>query len=96
MDYSPDNPRHRDSDPTVDQSDYSLVDIAKDSKPEQEAEPGLGTTLKIELTSPNSDDFPDGGFQAWLVVLGGFCAVFCSFGWINCKHLSRSQGSTTS
>jgi hypothetical protein len=28
---------------------------------------------------------PDGGFQAWLVVLGGFCTVFASFGWINCK-----------
>lgn len=28
---------------------------------------------------------PDGGFQAWRVVLGGFCCMFCSFGWINCK-----------
>ena len=27
---------------------------------------------------------PDGGWQAWLVVLGGFCCLFCSFGWINC------------
>lgn len=28
--------------------------------------------------------FPDGGRDAWLCVLGGFCALFCSFGWINC------------
>ncbi|KAI9758540.1 MAG: Altered inheritance of mitochondria protein 24, mitochondrial [Chaenotheca gracillima] len=28
--------------------------------------------------------FPDGGLEAWLVVLGGFCCLFCSFGWINC------------
>jgi hypothetical protein len=28
---------------------------------------------------------PDGGLQAWRVVLGGFCCMFCSFGWINCK-----------
>ena len=28
--------------------------------------------------------FPDGGFKAWLVVLGAFCCLFCSFGWINC------------
>jgi hypothetical protein len=28
---------------------------------------------------------PDGGLQAWLVVLGGFCTVFASFGWINCR-----------
>lgn len=28
-------------------------------------------------------DFPDGGLQAWLVVSGAFCCLFCSFGWIN-------------
>lgn len=28
--------------------------------------------------------YPDGGLQAWLVVAGAFCCVFCSFGWINC------------
>lgn len=33
---------------------------------------------------PNPADFPDGGLQAWLVVLGGFCTIFASFGWINC------------
>ncbi|OAA54055.1 monocarboxylate permease-like protein [Cordyceps fumosorosea ARSEF 2679] len=27
---------------------------------------------------------PDGGTAAWLAVLGGFCTVFASFGWINC------------
>ncbi|KAF5664981.1 monocarboxylate transporter [Fusarium heterosporum] len=27
---------------------------------------------------------PDGGLEAWSVVAGGFCAVFASFGWINC------------
>ncbi|KAJ5733877.1 MFS transporter asaE [Penicillium malachiteum] len=27
---------------------------------------------------------PDGGRQAWLTVLGGFCGLFVSFGWINC------------
>lgn len=31
---------------------------------------------------------PDGGTQAWLVVLGAFCGLFVSFGWINCtSHL---------
>lgn len=29
-------------------------------------------------------DFPDGGTQAWLVVLGGWCALFCTFGLVNC------------
>jgi len=27
---------------------------------------------------------PDGGRQAWLCVLGAFCCLFCSFGWISC------------
>ncbi|KAI6083083.1 MFS general substrate transporter [Hypoxylon rubiginosum] len=29
-------------------------------------------------------DFPDGGLEAWLVVAGGFCALFSTFGLINC------------
>lgn len=29
-------------------------------------------------------DFPDGGLQAWLVVFGGWCGLFCTFGLINC------------
>ena len=26
--------------------------------------------------------FPDGGMEAWLVVSGAFCCLFCSFGWM--------------
>jgi hypothetical protein len=101
MDYSSETTPHRDPNLPMVQSEYSLVDIAKDSIPEREAEPEpeprpeLGTKLKIELTRPNPDDFPDGGLQAWLVVVGGFCAVVCSFGWINCEHRSRSRSSTS-
>ncbi|KAK7736717.1 hypothetical protein SLS53_006927 [Cytospora paraplurivora] len=29
-------------------------------------------------------DFPDGGRQAWLVVFGSWCGLFCTFGFINC------------
>lgn len=29
-------------------------------------------------------DFPDGGKEAWLVVFGGWCGLFCTFGLINC------------
>jgi hypothetical protein len=100
MDHSSENPPHVDSNLPTDQSESSLVDIEKDGMPERGAEPEQesqsepGTKLKIDLTRTNADDFPDGGFQAWLVVAGGFCAVFCSFGWINCEHRSRSQGST--
>lgn len=27
-------------------------------------------------------DFPDGGSEAWLVIVGGWCCLFVSFGWI--------------
>ncbi|KAI8948751.1 monocarboxylate permease-like protein [Xylaria longipes] len=33
----------------------------------------------------NPDDFPDGGLEAWLVVVGGSLILFCSFGIINCS-----------
>lgn len=29
-------------------------------------------------------DFPDGGVQAWLVVFGGWCALFATFGFVSC------------
>ncbi|KAI3339210.1 monocarboxylate permease-like protein [Ustulina deusta] len=41
---------------------------------QQPAPPGL---------SP--DDFPDGGLEAWLVVVGGALILFCSFGIVNCS-----------
>lgn len=30
--------------------------------------------------------FPDGGWEAWLVVSGAFCCLFSSFGWINGEY----------
>ena len=33
----------------------------------------------------DAKSFPDGGWEAWLVVSGAFCVLFCSFGWVNCK-----------
>ncbi|KAK0764675.1 hypothetical protein N5P37_002141 [Trichoderma harzianum] len=33
---------------------------------------------------PPPGDFPQGGLEAWLVVFGGWCALFCTFGLINC------------
>ena len=36
-------------------------------------------------------DFPDGGLDAWLCVLGGWCALFSSFGLINCVGVFVQQ-----
>lgn len=42
--------------------------------------------LKPGAHDPKS--FPDGGWEAWLVVSGAFCVMFCSFGWINCQWMA--------
>ena len=40
------------------------------------------TKAQPAIQGPNPADFPDGGFEAWLVILGGWCCLFVSFGWI--------------
>ncbi|EGX94163.1 monocarboxylate permease-like protein [Cordyceps militaris CM01] len=54
-------------------------------------EPGDGArplagldAARAEDAAPGFGAAPDGGAEAWLAVLGGFCTVFASFGWINC------------
>lgn len=54
-------------------------------KPETVPEP---ETRPEEPTEPTERDAyihkpPDGGREAWLVILGNWCTMFCSFGWIN-------------
>lgn len=38
---------------------------------------------KAAPPTPSPPAPPDGGTTAWLVVLGGWCTAFCSFGWLN-------------
>ncbi len=43
------------------------------------------TSGEPEAVSPfHPSQFPDGGRDAYLCLLGGFCCLFCSFGWLNC------------
>jgi hypothetical protein len=46
-----------------------------------------GSDLESNYKHPGVEDaedsFPDGGLEAWLVVLGGWCALVCTFGLIN-------------
>lgn len=39
-------------------------------------------------------DFPDGGTQAWLVVLGAWCGLFCTFGFVSCIGVFQSYYET--
>lgn len=49
--------------------------------------PSYGTDTDAEKASAEDEHAepaaPDGGLVAWLVVLGAWCTLFCSFGWIN-------------
>lgn len=40
--------------------------------------------MDAKLAPGEWNDVPDGGLVAWLVVLVGWCAHFCTFGLINC------------
>jgi MFS family permease len=54
---------------------------------QKKKDPQVSELEKGPKTAPSAFDpssFPDGGKDAWLCVLGGFCVLFCSFGWINC------------
>ncbi|KAI1497194.1 major facilitator superfamily domain-containing protein [Biscogniauxia marginata] len=47
-------------------------------------EPPSEKALDSAPAGPDPDTFPDGGFEAWFCIAGGFCTVFSSFGWVNC------------
>lgn len=57
----------------VAQADLEKSGVVSGAKDEPTAPPGMSPA-----------DFPDGGLQAWLVVFGGWCGLFCTFGLINC------------
>ncbi|KAE8154625.1 MFS general substrate transporter [Aspergillus avenaceus] len=52
----------------------------KDSTPEESS---TDKEKEGQEWKHTADDPPDGGTAAWLVVLGGWCVMFCSFGWIS-------------
>ncbi|KAL6410993.1 uncharacterized protein AUP68_07426 [Ilyonectria robusta] len=37
----------------------------------------------VEKERATADGPPEGGFEAWTVVLGAWCCSFCCYGWIN-------------
>ncbi|KIW10053.1 hypothetical protein PV08_11829 [Exophiala spinifera] len=52
------------------------------------------THTVLEHPRPKTQDFPDGGIQAWLAVLGSFCGLFVSLGWTNCVGIFQSYYET--
>ncbi|KAH0839212.1 hypothetical protein FOPE_05639 [Fonsecaea pedrosoi] len=50
-------------------------------------------TIDADTVDPETP--PDGGWQAWKVVLGAFVAFMCSFGWLQCQSQSQILPSHT-
>lgn len=73
----------------LEETTMSSPGSSSETLPTQQPATTTAPTNDIEkvasAVAPNPADFPDGGLEAWLVVLGGFCLVFASFGWINCE-----------
>ncbi|KAG7141312.1 MFS transporter asaE like protein [Verticillium longisporum] len=62
------------------QADMEKTGVAPTAKTDGDVEAAMSSPS----TGFNPADFPDGGLEAWLVVLGGWCALFCTFGLVNC------------
>lgn len=54
-----------------------------------------GSNVSPDLnTKPEEDESPEGGTKAWLSLLGASCAMFASFGWVNCIALFQAEYET--
>jgi hypothetical protein len=69
---------HRSSS-TIHETEISITPV----KLSNEANAAATRSIEKPPAWDNDDPPPDGGITAWLVVLGAWCILFCSFGWIN-------------
>lgn len=75
---------------TMDNNKNDELDVERglDSKTESSQQPDEEAAVAAPPAGPppgmRPEDFPDGGRTAWLVVFGGWCALFCTFGLVNC------------
>lgn len=66
------------------------ADIEQGIADDQEKEAGKA----VAKGGHDPSAFPDGGLEAWLVVFGGWCSLFVSFGWINCTGVFQDYYQT--
>ncbi|RMZ72255.1 monocarboxylate permease [Pyrenophora seminiperda CCB06] len=63
-------------------------DIEQPMAPMDDKELDTPTPTAINPFDPSQ--FPDGGKDAYLCLLGAFCCLFCSFGWLNALGVFQS------
>ena len=80
--------QYRGDRPTDTASETTKCNISdpENSAPAHEHGQDEPATEKTQALTP-----PDGGFSAWLVVVGAWCASFCGFGWVNSITRPTSQ-----
>ncbi|MCJ1376027.1 hypothetical protein MMC20_007265 [Loxospora ochrophaea] len=77
-------PNHlQDVEPVSAQTEANILPETAENPAEADLEKAVSEKKPaVGMIDPSS--FPDGGFEAWMVVAGAFCCLFVSFGWINC------------
>ena len=96
-------PNHSHLDPSngaptgTERTDAHIVPETVDEPQERDLEKAEANGNEKPKPSPmgmmDPSQFPDGGLEAWLVVSGAFCCLFCSFGWINGKYCNQQTPS---
>ncbi|MCJ1412412.1 hypothetical protein MMC19_006506 [Ptychographa xylographoides] len=66
------------------QTEANILPEVENQDYEKDIEKVASEKLAPPPSATDPSSFPDGGLEAWLVVFGGFCCLFVSFGWINC------------
>lgn len=57
--------------------------MAEQQQPEK-SDHGVSVESPTDQQVTTQPDFPEGGREAWLVVFGAWCALFCTFGLVTC------------
>ncbi|KAK4574003.1 hypothetical protein LTR86_001764 [Recurvomyces mirabilis] len=74
----------KNNDPAHNTTEAAALPVVDDQRPQPaDIEKGPSAPSGPPPGAFNPRDNPDGGREAWLCALGGFCILFCSFGWIN-------------
>ncbi|KAF9443207.1 MFS general substrate transporter [Macrolepiota fuliginosa MF-IS2] len=65
-----------------------ITNLSQDQALEEKSRTGnlreeTGGTTQSDGKVEQEDEFPDGGWRAWLVVFGGMCNTFSTFGYVN-------------
>lgn len=66
---------------------------ASDDALEKGSDSGSNVSPNVK-TGTDQDESPEGGTKAWLSLLGASCAMFASFGWVNCIALFQAEYET--